>query len=167
MMYGEPIVERKEARMELIVVSFDHLEDARKTMKALRDLEGQGHVRFEDTALIERDSDGTAHVRNEVSGTTEAATVIGAFIGGVVTFAFPIAGIAIGAALGAAIGAAMDTGVSREFAQDVKDKLQPGKSALFLVVKQADLDPLIAALRQFHGEILQTTLPIEEEALRR
>jgi uncharacterized membrane protein len=116
--------------------------------------------------VIERDADGTAHVRNEVSGTTETATVIGAVIGGIVTFAFPLAGIAIGAALGAAIGAAMETGVSREFAQDVKEKLQPGKSALFLIVKQADLDPVIAALRQFHGQIIQTTLPQAEGALR-
>jgi uncharacterized membrane protein len=166
MMYGGAIAERKEARMELIVVSFDQLEDARKAMKALRELEGEGHVRFEDTAIIERDADGTAHVRNEVSGTTETATVIGAVIGGIVTFAFPLAGIAIGAALGAAIGAALDTGVSREFVQDVKEKLQPGKSALFLIVKQADLDPVIAALRQFHGQIIQTTLPEAEEALR-
>jgi len=152
---------------ELIVVAFDHLEDARKAMKALRDLERQGQIRFEDTALIERDPDGTAHVRNEVSGTTETAAVIGALIGGFVTFAFPLAGIAIGAALGAAVGAALDTGVSREFVQDVKRTLEPGRSALFLVVKQAHLDPLLAALRQFHGEIIQTTLPEAEEALRR
>jgi uncharacterized membrane protein len=152
---------------ELIVVTFDHLEDARKTMKLLRELEGEGHIRFEDTAVIERDMEGKAHVRNEVSGTTETAAVIGALIGSVVLFVFPLAGIVIGGAVGAAVGAALDTGVSREFVQDVKDKLQPGRSGLFLVVKQADLDPLLAALRQFHGEIIQTTLPVEtEEALR-
>jgi uncharacterized membrane protein len=40
----------------------------------LRTLERAGQIRFEDTAIVERDPDGTAHVRNEISGTTETAT---------------------------------------------------------------------------------------------
>jgi uncharacterized membrane protein len=152
---------------ELIVVTFDHLEDARKAMRTLRDLEGDGRVRFEDTAIIERDPDGTAHIRNEVSGTTETGAVIGAALGGVLGFIFPLAGIVIGAALGAAIGASLDTGVPGDFAKEVESQLQPGKSALFLVVKQADSDALLAAIRQLHGEIVHTTLPTEpERALR-
>ena len=63
---------------QLIVVAFDHFDDARNAMKTLRALERDGRIRFEDTALVERDPDGTAHVRNEVSGTTETAAVIGA-----------------------------------------------------------------------------------------
>jgi uncharacterized membrane protein len=158
---------RETAMNELIVVAFDHLDDARTAMKRLRDLEGQGRIAFEDTAIVERDADGTAHVRNEASGTTESAAAIGAIVGGIVTFAFPLAGIALGAALGAAVGSMLDKGVSGDFVDEVKTTLQPGKSALFLVVKQADADPVIAALRDFHGEVIQTTLEGEaEEALR-
>lgn len=146
---------------QLIVVAFDHLDDARNAMKSMRALESEGRIRFEDTALIEREPDGTAHVRNEVSGTTETGAVIGAIIGGVLSFVFPLAGIVIGAAAGAAIGASLDTGVDPSFVDDVKEKLQPGRSALFLVTKEADADALMAALRQFHGDIIQTTLPIE------
>ena len=36
---------------ELIVVAFDQLDDARDAMKRLRDLEGQGRIAFEDTAI--------------------------------------------------------------------------------------------------------------------
>jgi uncharacterized membrane protein len=152
---------------QLIVVAFDHLDDARKAMKSLRALEGEGRIRFEDTALIEREPDGTAHVRNEVSGTTETGAVIGAIVGGVVSFVFPLAGIVIGAAAGAAIGASLDRGVDQSFVEDVKNKLQPGRSALFLVTREADSDALMAALRQFHGDIIQTTLPIEAETAKR
>jgi uncharacterized membrane protein len=148
---------------QLIVVAFDHLDDARKAMQSLRELESEGRIRFEDTAVIERDSDGTAHVRNEVSGTTETGAVIGAVIGGVLSFVFPLAGIVIGAAAGAVVGASFDTGVDQSFVEDVKDKLQPGRSALFLVTKEAESDALMAALRQSHGEIIQTTLPTEAE----
>ncbi|MEA2577585.1 MAG: hypothetical protein QOD78_1173 [Chloroflexota bacterium] len=152
---------------QLIVIGFEHVDDARTAMQRLRELERAGRVRFEDTAIIERDLDGKAHVRNEVSGTTETAALIGAALGGVFSFVFPIAGIALGAALGAAIGAAMGTGVSPDFVEDVKNTLTPGRSALFLVVKEADADAVTAALRDFEGDLLQTTLDSEaEEALR-
>jgi uncharacterized membrane protein len=151
----------------LIVVAFDHFDDARKAMKSLRALERDGRIRFEDTALVERDPDGTAHVRNEVSGTTETAAVIGAVIGGIVSFVFPLAGIVLGAALGAAVGAVMKTGVEGKFVDEVKKTLRPGRSALFLVVKEAQADAVIAALRSFKGDVIQTTLSSEtEEALR-
>ncbi|HEY3071592.1 MAG TPA: DUF1269 domain-containing protein [Candidatus Limnocylindrales bacterium] len=152
---------------QLIVVGFDHLDDARSAMKRLRELESDGQIRFEDTAIVERDPDGTARVHNEVSGTTETATLIGAVLGGVVTFVFPPLGAALGAAAGAAVGASLDRGVSRSFVNDVKETLQPGRSALFLVVKETEGDAAVAALRPFTGEVIQTTLSEEsEEALR-
>ena len=152
---------------QLIVVAFDRLDDARAVMKRLRELEAEDRVRFEDTAIVERDQNGDTHVRNEVSGTTETGALLGAVIGGFVSFLFPLAGIAIGAAVGAAVGAALDKGVSSDFVDEVKKSLRPGRSALFLVVKQADADAVIASVRDFPGEVLQTTLDSEaEEALR-
>ena len=152
---------------QLIVVAFDHFDDARTAMRSLRGLERQGKIRFEDTAIVERDPDGTAHVKNEVSGTTEAATLIGAALGGLLTFVFPLAGIAIGAALGAAVGASFKTGVDPDFVDDVKETLRPGRSALFLVVKESEADATLAAIRPFSGDVIQTTLDTErEEALR-
>lgn len=152
---------------QLLVVAFDHFDDAKTAMDRLRSLEREGRIRFEDTAVVQRDPDGTAHVKNEVSGTTETATVVGAVVGGLVTFIFPLAGIAIGAALGAAVGVALDRGVSRAFVDEVKTTLRPGRSALFLVVRESDADATLAALRSFHGDVIQTTLDSEaEEALR-
>jgi uncharacterized membrane protein len=152
---------------QLIVVAFDHFDDARDAMKQLRALEREGKIRFEDTAIVERDPDGTAHVKNEVSGTTETAAVIGAVVGGLLAFVFPLAGIAIGAALGALVGRSLDSGVSDQFVDEVKETLRPGRSALFLVVKESDADATLAALRPFSGDVIQTTLPTEtEEALR-
>lgn len=152
---------------DLLVVAFDHFDDARTAMASLRSLERGGRIQFEDTALVQRDPDGTAHVRNEVSGTTEKAAAIGAVLGGLVTFVFPLAGIVIGAAAGAAVGAAMDTGVSPAFVDEVKTTLRPGRSAIFLVVKRSDLEAVIPALRTYHGDVIQTTLSSEtEEAIR-
>jgi uncharacterized membrane protein len=152
---------------QLLVVSFDHFDDARTAMASLRSLEREGRIAFEDTAIVERDPDGRAHVKDEVSGTTETATVVGAVIGGFVAFAFPLVGIAIGAAVGATVGAALDRGVSSNFVDEVKTTLRPGRSALFLVVRRGDADATLAALRQFKGDVIQTTLDSEaEDALR-
>jgi uncharacterized membrane protein len=151
---------------QLLVVAFDHFDDARTAMAALRRLERDGRISFEDTALVQRDPDGTAHVKNEVSGTTEKATAIGALIGAVVSFAFPLVGAAVGAAAGALVGRALDTGVNDRFVDEVKTTLRPGRSALFLVVRSSNLDATIAALRPYRGDVLQTTLPTEvEEAI--
>lgn len=76
---------------QVIAVAFDHFDDARAALRTFRDLERVGRIRFEDTALVERDPDGAAHVKNEVSGTTETATVVGAVLGGLFGIVFPIA----------------------------------------------------------------------------
>lgn len=151
----------------LLVIAFDHFDDARTAMASLRTLEQDGQVSFEDTAIVERDPDGTAHVRNEVSGTTETGAAIGAVIGGLVTFVFPLAGIALGAALGALVGRSLDRGVSNTFVDEIARTLRPGRSALFLVVRKSNLDAVMAALRQFRGDVIQTTLDTEvDDALR-
>ena len=152
---------------QLVVIAFDHFDDARSALGRLRELERAGRIRFEDTALVEREGNGTVHVKNEVSGTTETAAVAGAVVGGILGFIFPLAGAAIGAAAGAAIGAALDTGVEGGFVKQVETTLTPGRSALFLVVKEADTDAVFAALRTFRGDVVQSTLATEaEDALR-
>jgi uncharacterized membrane protein len=152
---------------DLIVVAFDHLEDAQAAMRSLRGLEKESKVSFEDTAIVERMSDGKAHVRNEVSGTTETAAAVGALLGAFALFLFPVVGIVAGAAAGAAVGSALKTGVEPSFVDQVKGQLNPGRSALFLVVKRADADAVVAALRPFKGDVIQTTLaPDVEDALR-
>jgi uncharacterized membrane protein len=152
---------------QLVVVGFNQLENARDAMRRLRGLESAGKIKFEDTAVVERTEDGKAHVRNEASGTTETGAVVGAVLGGLLAFAMPVVGLVVGGAVGAAFGALLDRGVSGKFVDDVKETLGPGRSALFLVVKDAEADALIPALRDYEGDVIQTTLDEDaEEALR-
>jgi uncharacterized membrane protein len=101
---------------QLVVLGFDTADEALEVLRSLRKLEAEGQIKFEDTAVVSRDADGKAHVKNELSGTTEkgavAGGIIGVFVGALV---LPLAGIAIGAAIGAGIAASLGTGVSREF----------------------------------------------------
>jgi uncharacterized membrane protein len=147
---------------DLIAIVFDNTDDARAAMARLREQEHLGRIKFEDTAIVERDLDGTVRVKNEASGTTEAASLIGALLGGLVAFMFPVAGIAIGAGAGAAVGAAFHSGVNGTFVAEVKEQLKPGRSALLLAVNQGS-SSAISALRGMPGEVVQTTLDQEAE----
>ena len=66
----------------------------------------------------------------------------------------------------AARGAMLDQGVDRKFVKDVTEQLKPGTSALFVVFDRAH-PSVMQALHQYHGRVLQTTLPSDlEERLR-
>lgn len=149
---------------QVVVVAFDSEDQARSALGSLRGLEKEGLVSFEDTAIVVHRSDGKFDVKNEASGTTEAGAVVGALIGGLVFVMFPLAGIALGAAAGAGVGAAIGNGVDGKFVDEVKASLPAGKSALFLVIKDAVADATIPALRRYHGEVIQTSLDEETEA---
>ena len=152
---------------QLVVLGFDTEQQALDALKSLRRLEKDGRISFEDTAVVSHSLDGKFNVKNEASGTAETGAAVGAIIGGLVTFMFPVAGIAVGALVGGGIGALMDRGVSGDFVKDVKAELAPGKSALFLVVRGADRDAALGVLRNFHGDVIQTTLdPDAEQAIR-
>ncbi|HEY4189576.1 MAG TPA: DUF1269 domain-containing protein [Candidatus Limnocylindrales bacterium] len=148
----------------VVVIGFDTEEQARAALGSLRNIEKQGGVSFEDTAVVTRHADGKVEVKNEASSATEGGAVIGGLIGGVLFVVFPVAGIALGALAGAGVGAAMGTGVDGKFVKEVEGSLAPGKSALFLEIKSADADMAIAALRKYHGEVIQTSLDEETEA---
>jgi uncharacterized membrane protein len=59
-------------------------------------------------------------------------------------------------------------GIQKSFIKDVSAELQPGSSALFIIVRDANPDVTIATLRQYEGNVYHTSLPPEaEESLRR
>jgi uncharacterized membrane protein len=152
---------------QLVVLGFDTEDQALDALKSLRRLEHDGRISFEDTAVVTHRSDGKFEVKNEASGATETGAVVGAILGGFVTFLFPPAGIAIGALAGAGVGALLGKGVEGDFVKDVKEELEPGKSALFALVRGADRDAALGVLRNFHGDVIQTTLDEDaEQAIR-
>jgi uncharacterized membrane protein len=152
----------------IVVIGFDTEEDARAALQTLRGVEKQRGIKFEDTAVVSMAADGNVSVKNESSAATEVGAVVGGIVGGLAVVVFPIAGIAIGAAMGAGIGAAAGKGVPGEFVKEIRDQLTPGTSALFLQIQEANADMAIAALRKYHGRVIQTSLEEEtEEALRR
>jgi uncharacterized membrane protein len=58
-------------------------------------------------------------------------------------------------------------GISKSFVMELSEALGPGSSAIFFIIRDANPDYAIAALRGYEGKIIQTSLPAEaEESLR-
>ena len=76
-------------------------------------------------------------------------------------------GLFLGALGGALVGKLAAPGIDKAFVDDVTNDLQPGTSAIFFIVRDANPDYAIASLRPYKGNIYQTTLdPEAEQALR-
>ena len=78
-------------------------------------------------------------------------------------FFVPFFGMAVGAGLGALMGKAAKTGIDKDFEDQVRDMLQPGTSALFLVVEKVTPDKAVDGLRQYGGTVLKSSLSKEAE----
>lgn len=116
-------------------------------------------------AAIRRDQAGKFHVsttHNPVAGGASWGMFWGLLFG--MLFFVPFFGMAIGAGLGALMGKVTKTGIDKEFQDQVRDMLQPGTSALFLVVERATPDKAAEALSVFGGTVLKSSLSKEAEA---
>ncbi len=148
----------------LIVIAFDNVDEAEKCHAALVQGKKEGVLQIDDAAVIVKDANGKAHVKNQVSHGTLAATGVGGLLGLLLgTVFFPIGGLVMGLAGGALVGRMMDTGVDGKFVKEVEKEIQPGTSALFVLVGNADPTAELAILRQFKGKVLQTNLSTEAE----
>ncbi|BEL03787.1 DUF1269 domain-containing protein [Actinoplanes sichuanensis] len=116
-------------------------------------------------AVITRDREGKFRVttnHHAVAGGTTWGMFWGLLFG--MLFFIPILGMAVGAGLGALTGKLAKGAINKEFQERIRDELQPGTSALFLVVEAVTPDKAVEALSQFGGTVLKSSLPKETEA---
>lgn len=150
---------------ELIVMAFDDADGAEKMRDKLIELQKQMLVEIEDAAVVVRKPDGKVKVKQAVD-LVGAGAVGGAFWGMLIGLLFwmPWMGMALGALSGALSGSLTDIGVDDEFIKRVGSTVEPGHSALFLLVRKAVYEKLAEQLKPFHPKILQTSLNPEQEA---
>ena len=71
--------------------------------------------------------------------------------------------IGMGAGAGAVSGALTDIGIDDDFIKATAETLQPGTSALFVLVRQVTPDRVIAAVQPYNPKILHTSLSTKDE----
>ena len=149
---------------ELIVISFDTPHKADEVLNKLNRMEKEHLVDLEDAAVVIRRKDGKLKLKqshNIVASGAVGGGFWGALIG--TLFLNPLAGVLVGSATGAVAGALTDIGINDDFIKDLGNNLQPGTSALFVLVRNATPDKVLSELRDVHGKVLQTSLSYDEE----
>ncbi len=137
-------------------------EQARLTVQQL---EADLIIQADQVASISRDAQGKYHVHTTHGGASAAG---GAWWGGFwgllfgLLFFIPFAGLAIGAGFGALFGHMGEKGIDKAFQQQVRDYVQPGTSALFMIIEQVTEDKAVAALQQYGGTVIRTSLSDED-----
>lgn len=148
----------------LVVMAFDTETGAGQTLAEVERLQKENLIRVEDAATAVRPRDGKVKV-HQAHSLAGAGALGGAFWGmlfGLLFFA-PFLGMAVGAATGALFGKAADLGINDDFIRQVSDSIQPGNSALFLLVDQAQADRVIERLKPFGGKVMYTSLSRKQE----
>jgi uncharacterized membrane protein len=149
---------------ELIVVAYPDRHRAEEVLLALRKSERDDLVDLEDAAIVSKSEDGQVTLR-QAHHLSTAGAVGGGFWGLLIgaLFLAPVLGAAVGAATGALAGALGDVGIDDEFMRELGAQLQPGSSAVFMLLVRAAPGQIIADLGRFGGTVLQTTLTSADE----
>jgi uncharacterized membrane protein len=150
---------------DLIVFAFDTEDGAIEMRDELIKLQKQQLIELEDAAVVIRRQDGKVKVK-QVASLAGAGALGGAFWGMLIGLLFfaPWLGLAIGAVTGAVAGGLTDIGVDDKFIKEVGEQIEPGNSALFLLVRKATGDKVVEQVKHFNPTVLQTSLSEEQEA---
>jgi uncharacterized membrane protein len=149
---------------ELIVLAFSSEGGAKEALAELSHLQKQELIKLSDAATVVRKTDGKVKVKQAVD-LVGAGALGGAFWGMLIGLIFlvPWLGLAIGAISGAIAGRFSDIGIDDKFIKEVGTTIEPGHSALFLLVERMTEDRVLPELQKFHPTVLRTNLSAEDE----
>jgi len=149
---------------DLIVLVFQDDRGAFEVREKLIELQKQHLIRLADAAVAVRNREGAVKIKQIVDLTAQGA-LGGAFWGLLagVLFWMPTMGMAIGTIVGAISGSMTDFGVNDEFIHQVAREVEPGQSALFLLVVDATMDRVIEEITPWNPKVLRTNLSREQE----
>ena len=151
----------------LVAIGYPDQTTAEQARQTVQGLEADLIIQADQVAAITRDLDGKYHVTTTHGGASAGG---GAAWGGFwgllfgLLFFVPFVGLALGAGMGALFGHLGEKGIDKAFQEQVRDAVKPGTSALFMIIEQATPDKAVAALEQYGGTVIKTSLSDEDTA---
>jgi uncharacterized membrane protein len=151
----------------LVAIGYPDETTAEEARQTVQRLEADLIIQADQVAAISRDRSGKYHTTTTHSAVSTGG---GAMWGGVwgllfgLLFFIPLAGWAVGAGMGALFGHLGKNTIERSFQEQVRDYLQPGTSALFMIIERATPDKAIEALDEYGGTVFKTSLSDEDTA---
>ncbi len=150
----------------LTVFKFPTPEGAEQTLSKLEDLQKRQLITILDAAIVTWPADKKKPRTRQLYNLAGAGALTGAFWGMLfgLIFLMPFMGALIGAAAGAISGSFADVGIDDNFIKEVREKVVPGTSALFLMSANAVVDRIRSELGVLDAELIASNLSAEEEA---
>ncbi len=156
---------------ELVVFTYEHPDRASEVLANIAELKRdniqQPLIGIEDAAVAVKDKDGNIRIRQTLEGAMKASSMTtGGLWGVLVGFLFggPLLGGLVGAGLSWLLGRRVDIGINNDFITQVSEQLQPGRSALLLLVKDTPVEVLAETLNAQGGRLFSTTFSSEAAA---
>jgi uncharacterized membrane protein len=148
------------------VWKFHTADGAESALSTLERLQSEELITVQDAAIVTWPEDKKKPKTRHLSDLTGAGALGGAFWGflfGLIFFV-PLLGMAVGAATGALAGSLTHIGIDEGFIKEVREKITPGTSALFVMTSDAVMDKVREAFPAADAELIHTNLSDEDEA---
>jgi uncharacterized membrane protein len=157
---------------ELIAVGFKDTEEADRVLLRLGKLRKEYLIDLEDAVVVVRDETGKVHLKQSIDLVSSGATsgfisgsLFGTFVG--LLFLNPLLGFVTGSVLGigtgALAGSLTDYGINDDFVKSMAETIPHNSSALFILVRKAQPEKVLAELSGTQGKIIHTSLSPEQE----
>ena len=150
----------------LIVISFEDEHTAFAMRAELGKMQKEYLIEMDDVVVVTKDDKGKVKL-HQPQNLTALGAVSGGFWGTLIGLIFlnPLLGAAVGAGAGAVSGALTDIGINNDMMKSFAERFKPGCSALFVLVRKATGDKVLAGLSEFtgKGKVLQTSLTKDKE----
>jgi len=150
---------------KLVVIAYADQFKAEEVRTALRKLQHDHLIDIERALVAVKDDQGEVTLLQVYKPAHEVAPHTGfwnTLVGAIVMD--PVLGMSTDVRGGAIRGALEGAGVDGDFLKDLAATFQNGSSVLFVLVRHAEPEKVLAALRGTGGKVLETTLSHEEEA---
>lgn len=168
---------------ELIVVGFKGTRRAAEVLDQVRGLNDRWVIELDDAVAVYRTEKGKLRIDQSVQPTEKDSAVWGAIVGGMLgaLLAAPFtagasvpaaaAALAVGGVSGASLGGVLGGtdaadwkelyGIPDQFVKDVGGMIEPGQSAVFMLLRTFDFADVSARFSGYGGRVMRTTLSRE------
>lgn len=140
---------------DILAIVLDKATRANEVLLALANLQAEGKIRMHDAVIVAKNAEGRAQVVETVDVTPAKGALAGSWFGllGSLLVGGPAAlAVIVGAAAaGALYGKVVDRGLEDEWVKGMADWIDPGTSALLLLVDDDFDRAVIDELARFEG----------------
>jgi uncharacterized membrane protein len=144
----------------LYVFAFDHPLLAQEALLAAMRLQARNHLELDDAAIVHHESAGRVRIVQTRDVSVGQGALSGSWwglIAGLFVPGGPLIGMALGAAVGGLFAKLRDIGIDDDEMKQMGEELDPGESALFLLVTDCHQARALHEVSRFTARLIHTT----------